>query len=169
ARTLCGAGGGLYCIAPPSRLVSGLFAPIYVDCRLLISHREARATVIEFMQRVIESRIGLANVDAIAGTTTAGLPYAAVLAERLGRPFVYVKSEAEPFGRMARAEGRIEPGQHIVVIEDHITTGSSVLATTASLRDAGAEVSTCVSILAYGFPEARQSFADASLSLFHLT
>jgi orotate phosphoribosyltransferase len=169
AAALLDTGAVSYRIDPPYRLVSGLFAPIYVDCRLLISHREARATVIGFMQRVIESRIGLANVDAIAGTTTAGLPYAAVLAERLGRPFVYVKSEAEPFGRMSRVEGRIEPGQQIVVIEDHITTGSSVLATTASLRDAGAAVATCVSILAYGFEEARRSFADASLSLFHLT
>ncbi|HEX8299628.1 MAG TPA: phosphoribosyltransferase family protein, partial [Rubricoccaceae bacterium] len=109
------------------------------------------------------------GADAIAGTATAGIPHAALVADRLGLPLCYVRASAKDHGRQNRIEGRVLPGQRVILVEDLVSTGGSVLSAAAALREAGAVPIAALAVFSYGFWEADRAFAAAGLPLQTLT
>ena len=120
----------------PFTWASGIKSPIYCDNRLILSYPEERNLVEDSMSELI--RASHPEAEAIMGTATAGIPHAAMTAERLGLPMGYVRSSAKDHGRKNQIEGRISQRQKVVVVEDLISTASSVLECVKTLREAGA-------------------------------
>lgn len=152
-------------VDPPFTWTSGIKSPIYCDNRMLYSHPEARDFVVEGMI----DRINALQVDpdAIVGTATAAIGWAALVADRLKLPFAYVRSKAKEHGAKKRVEGDLGKGKHIVVVEDLISTGGSALSTVEALRtEADATVSDVVAIFTYEFLTAIESAQEAGIR-FH--
>jgi orotate phosphoribosyltransferase len=144
----------------PFVYASGIRSPIYTDNRLLLSLVPERRRVTELL-----AELAPPDVEVVAGTATAGIPWAAWVAERLGRPMVYVRAEAKAHGRGRRIEGALAAGQRALVVEDLVTTGRSALGTVAALRDAGAVVRDVLAIFSYDLAAARQAFERAGVRL----
>lgn len=144
-------------VRPPYfTFASGLTSPVYTDNRLLISDAGARERVCADLAREVD-RLGL-EPDVVAGTATAGIPHAALLADRLGLPLVYVRGAAKGHGKGNRIEGRLASGQRVLLIEDLISTGGSSLSAARALTEAGAQVVHLLAIFSYGFTQAAQQF-----------
>lgn len=150
----------------PFTWASGRLSPVYTDNRLTLSHPEVRSRIVEGF---VAAADGLERVEAVSGTATAGIAHGALLADRLGVPFTYVRSSAKGHGKENRIEGRVERGQRVVVVEDLVSTGGSVLSAADALREAGAEPVAALAVFTYGFPEADAAFAEAGLPLYTLT
>lgn len=143
----------------PFTFASGLRSPIYCDNRLLIGDVAARRTIVD----TFAVRCGDAEV--VAGTATAGIPWAAWVAEALGLPMVYVRGAAKGHGRGRQIEGAAVEGRHVVLLEDTISTGESALNAAVALREAGARLLRCVCIFTWGWGTTTQAFATADLPL----
>ncbi len=124
----------------PFKLTSGMMSPVYIDCRKIISFPRMRATLMDYGATMILHDIGHERLDALAGGETAGIPFAAWLAERTGLPMQYVRKKPKGFGRDARIEGAIAKGQRVLLIEDMTTDGASKINFVSALREAGADV-----------------------------
>ena len=124
----------------PFKFTSGTASPVYIDCRKLISYPRIRSTLMDFGAAKLAQDIGFEQFDAVAGGETAGIPFAAFIAERLNLPMQYVRKKPKGFGRDARIEGDIKKGQKILLVEDLTTDGGSKLSFAQAIRDAGAEV-----------------------------
>ena len=153
----------------PFTYTSGIKSPIYTDNRLLISYPEERNRITKLLATAAEESVGLENVEVVAGTATAGIPFAAWLAHRLQRPMVYVRGSAKEHGRGRQIEGKLEPGRRVVVVEDLITTGGSSLATADALAAHGASVTCCLAIFSYELERAARAFAERGIQLVPLT
>jgi orotate phosphoribosyltransferase len=132
----------------PFTWASGIKSPVYCDNRLTLTAPEVRLDVEKGLAQLINEEYPSAEV--LMGTSTAGIAHAAITAHLLGMPMGYVRSGAKDHGRQNQIEGRLEPGQKVVVVEDLISTGGSVLEVVDVLRAAGAEVLGVVSIFTYG-------------------
>ena len=133
----------------PFQFSSGLRSPIYCDNRVLISHLIERQIIIDaLIDKVKHLSI---NFDLIAGTATAGIPWAAWLSDRLNLPMVYVRGKPKAHGKTNQIEGYFTKGQKALVIEDLISTGQSALSCAKALRDQGLDASHCLSIFTYSF------------------
>lgn len=148
---------------------SGIQSPIYTDNRLLISYPVERRRITELLAEAAEEAVGVANLDVVAGTATAGIPFAAWLADRLERPMVYVRGSAKAHGMARQVEGRLSPGQRVVVVEDLITTGGSSLHTADVLLEGGAVVPCCLAIFSYDLRRPRKEFDKRRIALTPLT
>ena len=146
---------------------SGWKSPIYCDNRLSLSFPDIRSLIKEQLAEAITSRY--AGAEAIAGVATAGIPQGALVADRLGLPFLYVRSKPKGHGMENLIEGKVDAGQKVVVVEDLISTGGSSLAAANALRAAGAEVLGMVAIFTYGFPVADKNFEEAGIPLMVLS
>ncbi len=142
---------------------SGLKSPVYCDNRRTLGYPEIRQRIASAFKDVIRQK-GWA-VDVIAGTATAGIPHAAWLAEQLSLPMAYVRSKAKGHGKGNQIEGVVEKGDKVVVVEDLISTGGSVLTAVKALREAGAVVTGVLAIFTYAFPETTQRFAHAKVDV----
>lgn len=151
----------------PFRLTSGLLAPIYCDNRLLLGQVSARATISTAMAQLIAAE--LTGIEMVAGMATAGIAWAAWVADRLSLPMGYVRSVARTHGRAQQIEGGIQPHQRVVLVEDLASTGGSALKGVTALRSSEALVSDCCVIFTYGLPVAQASFAAAGVRLLSLT
>ena len=147
----------------PFTFASGLRSPIYCDNRLLIGDVAARRVVIPAFAETC------ADASVVAGTATAGIPWAAWVAEALALPMAYVRGSAKGHGRGRQIEGAAVAGQRVMLLEDTISTGESALAAAAALRDAGAELVGCVCIFTWGWQATTQAFAAAKLPLVAIT
>jgi orotate phosphoribosyltransferase len=153
----------------PFHFTSGWASPVYIDCRRLISFPAERQLVLDSAMRLIGRHDLDGRLDAIAGGETAGIPYAAWLADRMSKPMLYVRKKPKGFGRNARIEGHFAPGSRVLLIEDLATDGQSKLEFAAALRDAEAIVDDAIVIFFYGiFPGALESLAAAGLKLHYL-
>ena len=132
----------------PFTWASGIKSPIYCDNRLTLSYPEVRTLIDEALAQTAKELYP--DVEMLMGTSTAGIAHAAIAADRLGIPMGYVRGSAKDHGRQNQIEGRCEPGTKVVVIEDLISTGGSVLECVDPLREAGADVLGVVSIFTYG-------------------
>lgn len=150
---------------PPFVWVSGIKAPIYTDNRILISHTDARNLVVEQLVSLVKD----VECDVIAGTATAGIPWAALVADRLQLPMVYVRSGKKGHGKENKVEGDLQENSNTVVVEDLISTGRSSIRTADALKDKGCTVKLCVSIFTYELPDARKNFEEANIELKALT
>ncbi|WP_209331528.1 orotate phosphoribosyltransferase [Lunatimonas salinarum] len=151
----------------PFTWASGWKSPIYCDNRLALSYPAIRTYIKEEIAETIQKHFE--SAEAIAGVATAGIPQGALAADQLNLPFLYVRSKPKGHGMENMIEGKITPGQKVVVIEDLISTGGSSLKAVEDLRSAGFEVLGMVSIFTYGFEVARENFEKAAVKLICLS
>ena len=155
--------------AEPFTLASGLPSPTYVDCRKLISYPRIRATLMDFLSVTVMREAGFEAFDNIAGGETAGIPFAAMVAERLALPMTYVRKKPKGYGRNARIEGAMTEGQRVLLVEDLTTDGGSKLSFVDAIRETGASCAHTAVIFYYGiFPETVPNLQEHGVSLHYL-
>ena len=153
----------------PYIFTSGRASPVYIDCRKLISYPRIRATLMDFLAATVLRDAGFDAFDNIAGGETAGIPFAAFVAERLELPMTYVRKKPKGYGRNARIEGAMTEGQRVLLVEDLTTDGGSKLSFVDAIRETGATCGHTAVIFYYGiFPETPQRLADHGVQLHHL-
>jgi len=153
----------------PFTLASGLPSPSYIDCRKLISHPRIRATLMDLLAITVMREAGFEAFDNIAGGETAGIPFAALMAERLALPMTYVRKKPKGYGRNARIEGEMTEGQRVLLVEDLTTDGGSKLSFVDAIRDTGATCAHTAVIFYYDiFPETVKTLGDHGVQLHHL-
>ncbi len=146
---------------------SGLKSPIYCDNRLTMSHPKLYREIIQGLVQLVKEHYPSAT--AIAGTATAGIPHAALIADRLELPMVYVRDKAKGHGKENQIEGQLSHDSKVVMVEDLISTGGSVIRAAQAVRDADFEVLGTVAIMSYQLPIAADAFKQASLDYHTLT
>ena len=151
----------------PFTWASGIKSPIYTDNRLILTAPEARSEVERTLAQTI--RETFPDAEVLMGTATAGIAHAAIAAHLMGLPMGYVRSGAKDHGRQNRIEGKLEAGQKVVVVEDLISTGGSVITTVEALREAGAEVLGVVSLFTYGMQRGKDALEAAGIRAVSLT
>jgi len=151
----------------PFRFTSGVLSPVYVDCRKLISFPQHRDIVVAAALDAIAS-LPDGLPDTIAGGETAGIPYAAFIADRLQLPMIYVRKKSKEFGRRFRIEGALEKGCRVLLVEDLIFDSQSKLSFAEAIREAGGIVDTTLVVFEYGQSNARSQLAAAGLKLVSL-
>ncbi|KGI85081.1 MULTISPECIES: orotate phosphoribosyltransferase [Exiguobacterium] len=139
---------------------SGMKSPIYCDNRLTLSYPDVRNLIIDALVEAIRPL----NADVIAGTATAGIPHATLVADRLGLPLVYVRSSAKGHGKGNQIEGRFEPGARVVVIEDLLSTGSSSIEAAKAIQKAGGEVIKIQAIFSYSLSRLHINLLDSGFT-----
>ena len=153
----------------PFVFTSGWASPVYIDCRKLISYPRVRSSLIDFATATIVRDVGFEQFDTVAGGETAGIPYAAWIADRLSLPMQYVRKKPKGFGRGAQIEGHIEEGARTLLVEDLTTDGRSKVNFCKALRDAGAVVDHVFVTFYYDiFPESKRILKEIDVRLHHL-
>ncbi len=151
----------------PFTWASGRKSPIYCDNRVTLSYPEIRTFIRQRFVDIINEYFG--DVDVVAGVATGGIAQGALVAQELGKPFVYVRSEEKKHGLTNQIEGEIHSGQTVVVVEDLVSTGKSSLIAVHALREKGCIVKGMVAIFTYGLEVAAKNFAEANVELHTLT
>ncbi len=153
----------------PFILASGLPSPTYIDCRKLISYPRIRSTLMDFLTVTVMRNAGFEAFDNIAGGETAGIPFAAFVAERMALPMSYVRKKPKGYGRNARIEGAMSEGERVLLVEDLTTDGGSKLSFVDAIRETGATCGHTAVIFYYGiFPETEKNLGDHGVQLHHL-
>jgi len=153
----------------PYMLTSGWASPVYIDCRKVISFTKERRRIMELAVAMLEDRIGFGAIDYVAGGETAGIPYAAWIAEAASTPMLYVRKKPKGFGRNAQIEGDMAEGGRVLLVEDLATDGASKLTFVNALRDAGAIVSDAFVVFFYGvFSGALDDLRKEGITLHYL-
>ncbi len=151
----------------PFTWTSGLRSPIYCDNRLTLSYPEVRRAIANGLRQLIVEKFQEAEI--IAGTATAGIPHAAWVSELMDLPMCYVRSKPKGHGKGNQIEGKAEQGQKVVVVEDLISTGGSVITAVQALREAGCDVLGAVSIFTYGLDKGKEAFEQEEIAAVSLT
>ena len=151
----------------PFTWASGWHSPIYCDNRRILSHPELRSQVAGWLaEKAMEL---YPEAEVVAGVATGAIAHGVLAADRMAKPFVYVRPKPKDHGTGSQIEGELQPGKKVVVIEDLISTGMSSLAAVKALREAGADVLGMVAIFTYGFDLAAQRFAEDKVELTTLS
>ena len=154
----------------PFIFTSGWASPVYNDSRWLISFPVERTKLMRYMVDTIDRDIGRDKIDAVAGGETAGIPFAAWIAERLGLPMQYIRKKPKGFGRGAQIEGQLKDGQRVLLVEDLATDGKSKVNFVNAIRDAGGVCDHCIVIFFYGiYPQGKKILRDLGVTLHSLT
>lgn len=151
----------------PFTFASGIKSPIYCDNRLLISHPKSRSVLVDGFISFLNSK-NIAS-DVIAGTATAGIPWAAWIAQKLNKPMVYVRESSKNHGRQNQIEGEIKRGGKVILIEDLISSGDSSVRAIQAVQSSGFEVIACVAIFTYQMKKAEDAFAAVRVPLHTLS
>ena len=151
----------------PFTWASGIKSPIYTDNRVTLAYPETRTLIEDGFVEAIKAEFP--EVEVIAGTATAGIPHGAIIADKMNLPFAYIRSKPKDHGAGNQIEGRVLAGQKMVVVEDLISTGGSVLDAVAAAEREGADVLGVVAIFTYQLPKADQRFAEAGVKLVTLS
>lgn len=155
--------------AEPYKLASGMRSPVYIDCRKLLSYPRIRSSVMDFAVATLLSNAGFEQFDCIAGGETAGIPFAALLADRLNLPMIYVRKKPKGHGRNAQIEGHMPEGARVLVIEDLTTAGGSMFTFIDAVREAGGVIDHGMALFFYDiFPEAHERFKAGGVKLHHV-
>ncbi|MCP5367316.1 MAG: orotate phosphoribosyltransferase [Hyphomicrobiales bacterium] len=153
----------------PFKFTSGWASPVYIDCRKLISYPRLRHTLMDFAVSKILTNVGFESLDAVAGGETAGIPFAAWIADRLMLPMQYVRKKPKGFGRDARIEGNLVEGARTLLVEDLATDGRSKISFCDALREAGAEVGHTFVVFYYDiFKGSTDTLAQAGVQMHWL-
>ncbi len=153
--------------AEPFVWSSGWKSPIYCDGRISLSYPEVRSYIKDELAELIHKRFP--EAEAIVGVATAGIPQGVLVADKLGLPFLYVRTKPKEHGMTNIVEGEVVKGQKVIVIEDLVSTGGSSLKATAALDLSGLDVLGLVSVFTYGFDAAREHFANANIPFVSLS
>lgn len=151
----------------PFTWASGWKSPIYCDNRLSLSYPSIRSTIKNHLCAIVKEKFP--NVESIAGVATAGIPQGALVADELDLPFLYVRSKPKGHGMENMIEGKVTPGQRVIVVEDLVSTGGSSLKAVQDLKNAGFEVLGMIAIFTYGFELAKTNFEAAQIPLICLS
>ena len=150
----------------PYKFTSGWASPVYIDCRWVISFTEARRRIVELGVELLNHDTDMAGTDLVAGGETAGIPYAAWIAESTDKPMLYVRKKPKGFGRDAQIEGYLKDGQQVLLVEDLATDGGSKINFVNALRTAGAKVSDIFVVFFYSiFPNTREALDNAEIKM----
>ncbi|MFU8866060.1 MAG: orotate phosphoribosyltransferase [Rhodobacterales bacterium] len=153
----------------PFIFASGLPSPVYIDCRKLISYPRIRSTLMDFLTVTVMRNAGFEAFDNIAGGETAGIPFAALVAERMALPMTYVRKKPKGYGRNARIEGAMAEGERVLLVEDLTTDGGSKLSFVDAIRETGASCAHTAVIFYYGiFPQTEKVLGDHGVALHYL-
>jgi orotate phosphoribosyltransferase len=154
----------------PFIFTSGWASPVYVDCRKLISWPRERREIVHLCAEEIDKSIGRGKFDLVAGGETAGIPFAAWIADYFFVPMIYVRKKPKEFGRLAQIEGALEPGKRVILVEDLTTDAKSKVNFCQALKRAGATVEHAVVVFYYGvYPDAEANLSQAGVNLHALT
>jgi orotate phosphoribosyltransferase len=154
----------------PFIFTSGWASPVYNDSRWLISFPDVRKALMDFVVATIDRDIGRDKIDTVAGGETAGIPFAAWVADRLHLPMQYVRKKAKGFGRNAQIEGKLDPGQRVLLVEDLATDGRSKVNFVKALREAGGQCEHCIVLFFYDiYPEGKKILSNLGVTLHYLT
>ncbi len=153
----------------PFKFTSGILSPIYIDNRITISYPDLRDKIIAQYIKIIKNDIGLDNIDVVSGTATAAIPHAAFIAQKLNLPMVYVREKKKGHGKENQIEGVVKKGQKVLVIEDHISTGGSLIGNTKAIRNAGGKVSYAIANTNFLMIKAAQNFKKLDIKVFSIT
>lgn len=143
----------------PYRFASGILSPIYCDNRLIISDVAKREKIVEYFTQTIKQN-GI-EFDIAGGVATAGIPHAAWIADKMKKPMIYIRSSAKEHGKNNQIEGRIKSGQNVLIVEDLISTGGSIIDAVSAVRGCGGIVTHALAIMTYEMERAKNSFAEA--------
>jgi orotate phosphoribosyltransferase len=152
-------------VKEPYTYVSGIRSPIYCDNRLLTSYPSERTVICRVFNRIVEEL----NPEVIAGTASSAIAWASWIAEKLGKPMVYIRKKSKEYGKEKLIEGGDIKGKKVVVIEDLVSTGGSSMNAVEACREAGADVLAMVAIFTYEFEKAKKKFEQGSCKVFFLT
>jgi|TARA_B110000114_G_scaffold134709_1_gene141305 orotate phosphoribosyltransferase len=153
----------------PFILASGKPSPTYIDCRKLISFPRIRSTLMDYLTITVMRDAGLESFDNIAGGETAGIPFAALVAERMALPMTYVRKKAKGYGKNSRIEGVMSKGQQVLLVEDLTTDGGSKISFVNAIRETGATCAHTAVIFYYGiFPETEKTLGQHGIKLHSL-
>lgn len=153
----------------PYTLTSGWKSPVYIDCRRVIYFPHARRTICRLGVEKLQRHIGYEHIQAVAGGETAGIPYAAWIADLLHTPMAYIRKQPKGFGRNAQIEGDVPTGLRTLLVEDLTTDGASKIKFANALRDAGAICQHAFVVFFYGvFPGSLENLASMGITLHHL-
>lgn len=155
--------------AEPYTFTSGWKSPVYIDCRRIIYFPRARTRICELAVEKIGRHVGYESIDVVAGGETAGIPFAAWIADRMLVPMAYVRKQPKGFGRNALIEGDVPEGKRTLLVEDLTTDGQSKVRFATALREAGAIVDHAFVVFFYGvFPGSFETLARMQVGLHHL-
>ena len=170
ARMYLDTGAVRFMAEKPFIFTSGWASPVYNDSRWLMSFPNVRSTLMGFAVASITRDIGRDKIDAVAGGETAGIPFAAWVADRLNLPMQYVRKKPKGFGRGAQIEGKLDEGQRVLLVEDLATDGKSKVNFIKALRDAGGVCEHCFVIFFYDiYPQGKKMLGDLGVTLHALT
>ena len=150
----------------PFRYNSGIISPVYTDNRLILSNPRDREKIVDMLIKTVR-QIGIPDV--IAGTSTAGIPHAAFIAQKLNLPMVYVRPKPKEYGKTNQVEGSLRKGQIVIVIDDLISTGRSSIEVVNAIRKFGGKVTNIIAITTYGLKAAEENFAENKIKIHTLT
>lgn len=151
----------------PYKFASGILSPIYCDNRILMSYPEERKKVVNFFLKTIKQNN--LSFDVVAGVETASISWAALVAEKLKKPMIFVRKKPKDHGKENLIEGKLEKGQKVLIIEDLISTGGSSLAAVNVVREQGGIVEDCVAIFTYEMEKQKKNFEENKCNLFTLS
>ncbi|SDG96018.1 orotate phosphoribosyltransferase [Alteribacillus persepolensis] len=146
---------------------SGILSPIYCDNRLTLSYPSLRQSIANELQTLIEKQYP--DVEVVAGTATAGIPHAALVADKMNVPMIYVRGSSKSHGKGNQIEGVVKENQKVVIVEDLISTGGSVIGVQKALQQAGADVLGTAAIFTYGLERGKENLQAANLKTETLT
>ncbi|MDO8480235.1 MAG: orotate phosphoribosyltransferase [Nanoarchaeota archaeon] len=146
---------------------SGRKGPIYCDNRLILSYPKEREELVNEFQKIIQEK--RLTFDIVAGVATGAIAWGALVAQKLGKPMIYVRASAKEHGKQNQIEGELEEGKRVLVIEDLINSGGSSVSACEAVQAAGCTVAACLAIFSYGFADAEKKFAQAKVPLFTLS
>jgi orotate phosphoribosyltransferase len=170
ARMYLDTGAVRFMAEKPYIFTSGWASPVYNDSRWLISFPEVRSALMDFSVAAIKRDIGRDKIDAVAGGETAGIAFAAWVADRLSLPMQYIRKKPKGFGRGSQIEGQLLPGQRVLLVEDLATDGRSKINFVKAIREAGGTCDHCTVLFFYDiYPEGRKILADIGVTLNYLT
>ena len=153
----------------PFILASGKPSPTYIDCRKLISYPRIRSTLMDFLTVTVMRNAGFEAFDNVAGGETAGIPFGALVAERMALPMTYVRKKPKGYGRNSRIEGVMTEGQRVLLVEDLTTDGGSKISFVDAIRETGAVCKHTAVVFYYGiFPQTEKILGDHGVTLHHL-
>jgi len=151
----------------PYRYASGIVSPIYCDNRLLMSYPDKRRKIIAYLAELIKERH--IEFDVVAGIASSGIPHAAWLADKIGKPMIYIRKETKEHGKENLIEGKLDKGQRVLIVEDLVSTGGSSINGVEAVRSQGGIVNHCVAIFTYEMEKAKDAFRNANCELITLS
>lgn len=153
---------------PPFVFTTGLKSPIYLDNRIIMSYPDEREKIINFYIDVIKDKIGLQHVEYISGTATAAVPQASWVSGKLHLPMVYVRPSTKSYGKGNKLEGHLKKGSRVVIIEDHVSTATSIANNAQTIRELGGIIKYCIATTDYETRESKKILKTHKITLFTL-